>query len=73
MGASLKKALTDQMRQFRTMDVDELVERRMERILQYGKFEVVAQGAEIDPVIAVEDDLHDDQIEQTPIKKVADE
>lgn len=73
MGASLKKALTDQMRQFRTMDVDELVERRMERILQYGKFEVVAQGAEIDPVIAVEDDLHDDQIEQTPVKKVADE
>lgn len=73
MGASLKKALTDQMRQFRTMDVDELVERRMERILQYGKFEVVAQEAEIDPVIAVEDDLHDDNpIEQTP-KKVADE
>lgn len=42
MGAALKKALTDQMRQFRTMDPNELVERRMERILQYGKFEVTA-------------------------------
>lgn len=46
MGATLKKALTDQMRQFRTMQSDELVARRMERILQYGKFELLAQEAE---------------------------
>lgn len=43
MAATLKKALTDQMRQFRTMQSDELVARRMERILQYGKFELLAQ------------------------------
>ena len=46
MAATLKKALTDQMRQFRTMQSDELVARRMERILQYGKFELLAQEAE---------------------------
>ena len=39
MGASLKKTLTDQMRHFNAMDTDELVARRLERLLQYGKFE----------------------------------
>lgn len=43
MGASMKKVLTDQMRHFITMPVDELVQRRLERLLQYGKFEIKAQ------------------------------
>jgi acetyl-CoA carboxylase carboxyl transferase subunit alpha len=42
MGASLKKTLTDQMRHFQAMGTDELVSRRLERILAYGKFEEVA-------------------------------
>ena len=43
MGASMKKVLTDQMRHFITMPIDELVQRRLERLLQYGKFEIKAQ------------------------------
>ena len=43
MGASMKKVLTDQMRHFMTMPIDELVQRRLERLLQYGKFEIKAQ------------------------------
>ena len=43
MGASMKKVLTDQMRHFIAMPVEELVQRRLERLLQYGKFEVKAQ------------------------------
>ncbi len=47
MAATLKKALTDQLRTFNHMDQQEMIERRMERILQYGKFELLAE----DPVM----------------------
>lgn len=52
MGASLKKTLTDQMRYFQAMDTDELVARRLERLLQYGKFEEKDLKIELDPIAA---------------------
>lgn len=42
MGASMKKLLTDQMRHFLALPVEELVKMRLERLLQYGKFEIKA-------------------------------
>lgn len=50
MGASLKKTLTDQMRHFQAMGTDELVSRRLERILAYGKFEEVAVDDQVKTV-----------------------
>ena len=50
MGASLKKTLTDQMRHFQAMGTDELVSRRLERILAYGKFEEVAVDDQVQTV-----------------------
>jgi acetyl-CoA carboxylase carboxyl transferase subunit alpha len=38
MAALLKRALADSLRQFQTMGVDELLERRHERLMSYGKF-----------------------------------
>ncbi len=38
MGAMLKKALAESLRQFQGMSVDELLERRHERLMSYGKF-----------------------------------
>lgn len=50
MGASLKKTLTDQMRQFNAMNTDELVARRLERLLQYGKFEEKELEKVLEPI-----------------------
>ena len=50
MGASLKKTLTDQMRHFAAMDVDELVARRLERLLSYGKFEEKELEKVLEPI-----------------------
>jgi acetyl-CoA carboxylase carboxyl transferase subunit alpha len=38
MAALLKRALADSLRQFQTMGVDELLERRHQRLMSYGKF-----------------------------------
>lgn len=38
MAAMLKRALADSLRQFQMMGVDELLERRHERLMSYGKF-----------------------------------
>ena len=38
MAALLKRALADSLRQFQIMGVDELLERRHERLMSYGKF-----------------------------------
>ena len=34
----LKRSLAESLRQFQTMGVDELLERRHERLMSYGKF-----------------------------------
>lgn len=39
MASTLRKALVDQLKAFLTMDADALVERRLGRLMQYGRFE----------------------------------
>jgi acetyl-CoA carboxylase carboxyl transferase subunit alpha len=46
MAETLRKVLTDELRRFKDMDVDQLVERRLERVLGYGQFEELAAKAE---------------------------
>jgi acetyl-CoA carboxylase carboxyl transferase subunit alpha len=38
MGNALKRALAESLRQFSGMSVKELLERRHERLMSYGKF-----------------------------------
>ncbi|QKM47608.1 hypothetical protein B7760_01631 [Burkholderia glumae] len=44
MAALLRRALADTLRQFQGMSVDALRERRMERLLAYGKFKETTPG-----------------------------
>lgn len=46
MAMTLRKVLTDELRRFEKIDIDELVERRLERILGYGQFEELVAKAE---------------------------
>ena len=46
MAETLRKVLTDELRRFKDMDVEELVERRLERVLGYGQFEELVTKAE---------------------------
>ncbi|MBO7173727.1 MAG: acetyl-CoA carboxylase carboxyltransferase subunit alpha [Burkholderiaceae bacterium] len=46
MAETLRKVLTDELRRFKDMDVEELVERRLERVLGYGQFEELVAKAE---------------------------
>ena len=46
MAETLRKILTDELRRFKDMDVDQLVERRLERVLGYGQFEELVAKAE---------------------------
>lgn len=46
MAETLRKVLTDELRRFKDMDVEELVERRLERVLGYGQFEELVIKAE---------------------------
>ncbi len=46
MAMTLRKVLTDELRRFAQVDLDELVERRLERILGYGQFEELVAKAE---------------------------
>jgi acetyl-CoA carboxylase carboxyl transferase subunit alpha len=43
MAAMLKRALADSLRQFQSMGVDELLARRHERLMSYGKFKDTTQ------------------------------
>jgi acetyl-CoA carboxylase carboxyl transferase subunit alpha len=38
MAASLKKAIQDSLRQVAGLSPEELIERRLERLMSYGKF-----------------------------------
>ena len=69
MGASLKKTLTDQMRQFMPMPVDELVARRLERLLQYGKFEEKELNKVLEP-IAEHESIAEEQPAKTTKKRL---
>ena len=69
MGASLKKTLTDQMRQFNAMNLDDLVSRRLERLLAYGKFEEKELGKVLEP-IAEHESIHEEQPVKTTKKRV---
>jgi acetyl-CoA carboxylase carboxyl transferase subunit alpha len=40
---SLKKALQDALRQLQGLSVEELVERRYERLMSYGKFKEITE------------------------------
>ena len=46
MAETLRKVLTDELRRFKDMDVEQLVERRLERVLGYGQFEELVAKAE---------------------------
>ena len=46
MAETLRKVLTDELRRFKDMDVEELVERCLERVLGYGQFEELVTKAE---------------------------
>lgn len=69
MGASLKKTLTDQMRQFNAMNLDDLVSRRLERLLAYGKFEEKELDKVLEP-IAEHESIHEEQPVKTTKKRV---
>ena len=69
MGASLKKTLTDQMRQFNAMNLDDLVSRRLERLLAYGKFEEKELDKVLEP-IAEHESIHEEQSVKTTKKRV---
>ncbi len=45
MAASLKRALGEALRQFQNLDADELVQRRLQRLQDFGKFEDTKQAA----------------------------
>ena len=70
MGASLKKTLTDQMRHFNAMNTDELVARRLERLLQYGKFEEKELEKVLAP-IAEHESVQDEQPAKSTKKRVS--
>ena len=38
---SMRKALTESLKVFQSMDVDTLLERRHERLMSYGKFKEI--------------------------------
>ncbi|MGI4815690.1 MAG: acetyl-CoA carboxylase carboxyltransferase subunit alpha [Janthinobacterium lividum] len=44
MAALLRRALTDSLRQFQSMPIDELRRRRLERLMAYGKFKETSLG-----------------------------
>lgn len=45
MASTLRKALVDQLKAFLTMDADALVERRLGRLMNYGRFEETCESA----------------------------
>lgn len=45
MASTLRKALVDQLKAFLTMDPDTLVERRLARLMSYGRFEEKCESA----------------------------
>jgi len=45
MAAMLRRALSDSLRQFQGMSVNDLRTRRFERLMSYGKFKETTQGA----------------------------
>ena len=44
MMASLKKALTDALRQLQDLPLDTLLEQREDKVLAYGKFKEIPAG-----------------------------
>lgn len=45
MASTLRKALVDQLKTFLTMNIDDLLERRLARLLSYGRFEEECSSA----------------------------
>jgi acetyl-CoA carboxylase carboxyl transferase subunit alpha len=45
MAAMLRRALADSLRQFQGMSINDLRQRRFERLMSYGKFKETTPGA----------------------------
>ena len=65
MTAALKKALIDELRKVMPLTLSELRERRLQRLLNYGRFTVEGDPKDGLPVLEVSVTLHETQVEAT--------
>ena len=65
MTAALKKALIDELRKVMPLTLSELRERRLQRLLNYGRFTVEGGPKDDLPVLEVSVALHETQVEAT--------